>query len=607
MLNAATSKNNALPSLIPVEKPMTNPSPIQFITAPGNVPLTPGTRPKAIILADFNGDKALDILLGNGESQPNGTVSVYLNDRSGGFAAPTSFQVNGFEPEVAAAGDFNNDGFADIVTANEATPGSVSVLLGNGNGSFSAAPLKLSVGDEPHSVVVADVNKDGRADLITTNVVSNSVSVLLGAGNGTFAAAKSFATGNGAIAATTGDFNNDGKLDIATANVNANSVSILIGDGLGGFSVPTNVTVGDMPYGVVSGDFNGDGKLDFAAANTNNVSVVLGNGNGTFLTPKTYAVGKDVRAIAAADLNGDKVLDLVTSNFETSDVSVLAGKGDGTFDQELVFRVGTSPEGVAIGDINGDGKADIVTPNDGSDNISRLLNQTTLISLKSPMVDGSAEKNVSMNADLTTGTLVINSTPAITTNIVGYDSVIGTQADDILSGSGAANRIDGQGGNDLITGLGGDDILTGGEGRDRLFGGKGDDKITGGAGRDKLKGEEGKDRFIFDIGKPFDESIGVDRIMDFKRGEDKIVLDKTTFTRVGRRLFDNRVSFSSVNNVRQAEKSSSLVTYVRSTGSLYYNENVGGDGFGSGGLFATIRKPGSINGNLGASDFTIQA
>jgi Ca2+-binding RTX toxin-like protein len=253
---------------------------------------------------------------------------------------------------------------------------------------------------------------------------------------------------------------------------------------------------------------------------------------------------------------------------------------------------------VAIGDVNGDGKPDIVTPNEGSDNVSILLNQTTLISLQSPTVDGSAEKNVSINADLTTASLLINSAPVIETNIAGYDNVTGTQADDIINGSGGVNRLDGQGGNDLITGLGGDDILTGGEGRDRVFGGKGDDKITG---------EEGSDRFIFDINKPFNDSIGVDRIVDFKRGEDKIVLDKSTFTRVGRRLFDNDVTFSSVNNARQAGKSSSLVTYVRSTGSLYYNENSGGDGFGSGGLFATIRKPGFANGNLAASDFTIQA
>jgi Ca2+-binding RTX toxin-like protein len=588
---------------------MTNPSPLKFVVASGTpIPLASGAKPKAVVLADFNGDKVLDLLVGNGENQPNGTASVLLGNGSGGFGTPTTLQVNGREPEVAATGDFNNDGFADIVTANESTPGNISILLGGGNGTFSSVPALLTVGNEPHSVVVADVNKDGRADLITTNIASSNVSILLGAGNGTFSAAVGYNAGAGAAAATVGDFNGDGKVDIATANLNANTVSILAGDGLGGFSVPTNVTVGNMPYGIVSGDFNGDGKLDFATANDSDVSVVLGNGNGTFNAANSFTVGKGVSAIATADLNGDKVLDIVTSNFDSNDASILIGKGDGTFDSEVYFNVGAGPFGVAIGDVNGDGKPDLVTPNIKAGNASVLLNQTTLISLKSPLVDGSAEKTVSMNADLTTGSLTINSSPIATVNIVGYDSVTGTQANDVISGSMAVNRLNGQGGNDLVTGLGGDDILAGGEGRDRVFGGSGNDAISGGAGKDNLRGNEGNDRFIFDTGKAFDfNTIGSDRIIDFKRGQDKIVLDQTTFTQVGRQFFNSRVTFSSVGNSRQAENSSSLVTYVRSTGNLYYNENGSQNGFGGGGIFANIRNPGSANGNLSVSDFAIQA
>lgn len=588
---------------------MTNPSPLKFVVASGTpIPLAPGAKSKAAVLADFNGDKVLDLLVGNGEDQPNGTASVLLGNGSGGFGTPISLQVNGREPEVAATGDFNNDGFADIVTANSSTPGNISILLGGGNVSFSTVPALITVGNEPHSVVVADLNKDGRADLVTTNVASGNISVLLGAGNGTFSAPVGYNAGAGTAAATIGDFNGDGKVDIAAANLNANTVSILVGNGLGGFSAPTNVAVGNSPYGIVSGDFNGDGKLDFATANDSDVSIVLGNGNGTFNAAKSFAVGKGVSAIATADLNGDKVLDIVTSNFDSNDASILIGKGDGTFNSEVYFSVGEGPFGVAIGDVNGDGKPDLVTPNIKAGNASVLLNQTTLISLQSPLVDGSAEKTVSMNADLTTGTLTINSSPIITANVVGYDNVTGTQANDVITGSVAVNRLDGQGGNDLVTGLGGDDILAGGEGRDRVFGGTGNDKISGGAGRDKLRGDEGGDRFIFDTGKAFDiTTIGTDRLIDFKRGEDKIVLDQTTFTKVGKQFFNSRVTFSSVGNIRQAENSSSLVTYIRSTGNLFYNENGSKDGFGAGGIFASIRKPGSANGNLSVADFSVQA
>jgi Ca2+-binding RTX toxin-like protein len=592
---------------------MTNPSPLKFVVASGTpIPLAAGTRAKAVVLADFNGDKILDILVGNGEDQPGGTASILLGNGSGGFGAPTAIQVNGREPEVAATGDFNNDGFADIVTANESTPGNISILLGGGNGTFSSIPSILPVGNEPHSVVVADVNKDGKADIITANIASNNVSVLLGEGNGAFKPAVNYAAGAGAAAIAVGDFNGDSRLDIATANLNGNTVSILTGDGLGGFNAPTTVVVGNSPYGIVSGDFNGDGKLDFATANDADVSVVLGNGNGTFGAVKSFAVGKGVSGIATADMNGDKVLDIITSNFDSSDASILIGKGDGTFESEAYFAVGAGPFGLAIGDVNNDGKPDVVTANITARNASVLLNQTTLISLKSPMVDASAEKTASINANLTTGTLIVNSTPSITANVVGYDSVMGSQLNDTITGSVAANRLEGQGGNDVLTGLGGDDILTGGEGRDRIFGGNGNDRISGGLGRDILRGDEaggsGKDLFIFDTGKAFDvNTIGVDRIMDFKRGEDKIVLDRTTFTQLSNRLFGNRVSFSSVGNIRQAESSSSLITYVRSTGSLFYNENGNRDGFGSGGIFASIRKPGSANGNLSSSDFMIQS
>jgi Ca2+-binding RTX toxin-like protein len=585
---------------------MTNPSALKFV-AGTPVSLKSGAKPKAIVLADFNGDKALDMLMGNGEAQ-NGTASVLLGNGAGGFSAPMTLETKGIEPEVAATGDFNGDGFADVVIANEATPGNVSVFLGGGNGTFSVVPALYSVGNEPHSVIVADVNNDKRADIITANISSGDVSVLLGAGNGTFSAVKNYNAGAGAAAVTVGDFNNDGKADLATANLSANSVSILAGDGLGGFGAPSTVIVGNTPYGIVSGDFNGDGKLDFATANLSDVSVVLGNGNGTFNAVKTSTVGREVSAIATADLNGDKVLDLITSNFGSDDVSVLLGVGDGTFEKEQFFKVGSGPFGVAIGDVNNDGKADIVSPNIKEGKASVLLNQTTLISLKSPMVDGSGEKTASMNADLTTGNLVVNSAPAINANIVGYDSVTGTQANDTLNGNGAANKLDGQGGKDLVTGLGGDDILSGGDGKDRVFGGAGNDKMTGGTGRDKLRGDDGSDRFIFDMNKAFDANLmGADRIVDFQRGEDKIVLDQTTFTRITTSLFNNRVRFSSVENVGQAEKSSSLITYVRATGSLYYNENGGSGGFGSGGLFATIRKPGTANGNLSVSDFGIQA
>jgi Ca2+-binding RTX toxin-like protein len=149
--------------------------------------------------------------------------------------------------------------------------------------------------------------------------------------------------------------------------------------------------------------------------------------------------------------------------------------------------------------------------------------------------------------------------------------------------------LTGRGGNDVLIGNGGDDLLNGGKGNDRLHGGPGDDRLRGGSG---------KDRFVFDINQPFDTTIiGTDRLLDFKPGQDKVVLDRTTFTRLRK-----RTSFTAVKNLRQAQNSRSLITYVESTKGLYYNENLGGSGFGDGGLFATFQKPVS----LAATDLIMQ-
>ena len=159
-----------------------------------------------------------------------------------------------------------------------------------------------------------------------------------------------------------------------------------------------------------------------------------------------------------------------------------------------------------------------------------------------------------------------------------------------LTGTNASDSLTGDTGDDVLTGLGGNDILNGGVGRDRLIGGIGKDTLTGGADADQ---------FVFDIGRSFKRSLmGVDVITDFQR-PDKIVLDRTTFTA----LRGNRPNFQSVKTVAQAQNSRALITYVRSTGALFYNQNGKAPGFGQGGQFADFK-----NGlNLATSDFIVQS
>jgi len=194
-----------------------------------------------------------------------------------------------------ATGDFNRDGKLDVAVANPVT-NTVSVFLGNGDGTFQSAvdyrtgtqPALSTQFCEPSSVGVGDFNGDGKTDLAVSNLNESDISVLLGNGDGTFQSAVNYATGLSPAAIAVGDFNQDGKLDLAVANSGCGSpcgnISVLLGNGDGTFQSPVNYVTGNQPGSVAVGDFNEDGKLDLVVANSSsgNISVLLGNGDGTF-------------------------------------------------------------------------------------------------------------------------------------------------------------------------------------------------------------------------------------------------------------------------------------------------------------------------------------
>ena len=285
----------------------------------------------------------------------------------GSFTVLASQSVGGTSSCYGVAtGDFNGDGKADLVTANYGS-NNVSVLLGNGDGTFQSA-VNYAV-SYPYSVAVGDFNGDGKLDLVTANYYgSNTVSVLLGNGDGTFQIAVNYAVGSAPSSVAVGDFNGDGKLDLAVTNYGSNNVSVLLGNGNGTFGTAVNYAVGTQPQRVVAGDVNGDGKLDLVTANygSNNVSVLLGNGNGTFGTAVNYAVGTNPQSVALGDINGDGKLDLAVANYGSNNVSVLLGNGNGTFGAAANYVVNYGPCYVMLADVNGDGRADVVVANSGS-------------------------------------------------------------------------------------------------------------------------------------------------------------------------------------------------------------------------------------------------
>jgi hypothetical protein len=361
-------------------------------------PFKVGSHPWSMVVGDLNGDGILDLAIANwGDDH----VSVLIGNGLGGFTtSPTSPFKVGSHPRAMAVGDFNGDGNPDLAIGNEHS-NNITVLLGNPKGHFSEAPgspFKTGARDNfllgpwPISLALGDFNADSKLDLAVTNPKDDNVSILLGNGQGWFNAAPGspFKTGSSPWSVAAGDFNKDDKLDLAIANWGDNHVTVLIGNGLGGFSASSNspFKVGSHPSSVVVGDCNGDGRLDLITANAkdNNLSILLGNGSGSFTAslgspvPKWASlnpfVGQWPNSVAVGDLNGDDKLDLAFANY-SNNVTISLGDGMGGFTgfmDNIMFRAGAVARSVVVGDFNRDGKLDLAWVNEGDDNVTVMLN-----------------------------------------------------------------------------------------------------------------------------------------------------------------------------------------------------------------------------------------
>ena len=325
-----------------------------------------GSKPTAVAIGDVNADGHPDLVIANYLST---FVSVLLGNGNGTFAAAVDYDA-GSGPYSVAIADLSGDGKPDLVATNYASS-NVSILLGSGTGTFAPA-VNYAVGSQPLSVAVGDLNGDGKLDLAVANqaVVPGTVSILIGSGDGTFATAVTYEAGsNDPASLVLGDVNGDGTLDLAVGTLQS-LVTVLIGNGNGTFATAVGYGA-TYATSVALGDLNGDGRLDIAAAGSN-VSILTGNGNGTFAAAVNYPVSAAGGALG--DLDGDGNLDVAfTSSFADS-VSILRGNAFGTFATADTCGAGTFPRAVAVGDVNHDGKPDLAVANFNSDNVSILLN-----------------------------------------------------------------------------------------------------------------------------------------------------------------------------------------------------------------------------------------
>lgn len=327
------------------------------------------------VLADVNGDGKLDLI-----GEAGGTadvITVRLGNGDGTFQAEMQYPTAA-GPNYPLVGDFNGDGKIDIAVLCES--GVISILLGNADGTFqSHIDSSIDAGLHNFGMAAGDLNGDGKLDLVVgyQDPNSSSMSVLLGNGDGTFRAPVDYAAGFEPGAVTIADLNGDGKLDIVAANFGnfgGNTVSVLLGNGDGTFQPQVQYATSGGPLWVIAADFNHDGKLDLAVdcscgsasrcGYPGSVSILLGNGDGTFRAHVDYPVDAFPYSLAAGDLAGRGVLDLAVTDLDYNELSILLGHGDGTFAAATTFPTSSRPVGVVLDDLNNDGRLDAVVGTD---------------------------------------------------------------------------------------------------------------------------------------------------------------------------------------------------------------------------------------------------
>jgi Flp pilus assembly secretin CpaC len=359
---------------------------------------TTGAGPASVVAAAFRTGGHIDLATANAGQGAN-SVSILLGNGDGTFATNTDITVGTMPIALVAAAFGNHDAMnnplMDLAVVNEGS-NSVSILLGKGDGTFVKSTPDITVGTKPSAIVVGDFNKDGHPDLAVANQGSNSVSIILGNGDGTFQTPTTIplTSGTGPVSIATADFDKDTNPDLVTANSTSDNVTVLFGDGHGAFPTQVNIATGtgSKPLAVAAADLNKDNNPDLIVANsgTDTISILLGNGTraNTFQTPSNIALntGSQPSAVITGDFNGDGNLDLAVADTGTSSATILFGNGDGTFTNRVDFPTGSQPSALAEADFNGDNRLDLAIADANGSSVTVILNSNGVNFGQSPQL-----------------------------------------------------------------------------------------------------------------------------------------------------------------------------------------------------------------------------
>ncbi len=329
-----------------------------------------GVPTSAILASDRDNDGRLDLVVLGG-----GRVLV-LHGRGDGQFDVSSSVAAGEDPVDLAVADLDGDGFRDLAVANHTT-NYVTLLFGTPGGGFELrahSRVRVDVSPHPHAVRLQDIDADGHADLFVDDRTPESIRLFRGVGDGTFSEGTIIEVGGDPYRGMTlADLDSDGRLDLVTPN--PDHISVLIGDGSGGFIQNVVLRPEFNPFSVAAADLDGDGFADLAAASGEGVGALaiwLGSAEGTFRAAAHYDIAIGPTKIATVDLTGDGLAEVLVASYIGSEVAVLTGGDSPTLHR---IEVDGAPYGFTTGDFDMDGRMDFVVANDTREHITVFLSR----------------------------------------------------------------------------------------------------------------------------------------------------------------------------------------------------------------------------------------
>jgi hypothetical protein len=385
-----------------------------------------GASPVYLYAADFNADGKPDLVSVNSSDN---SISILKNTGAAGlmsFAAKDD-KVTGTLPSEAAIGDLDGDGKPDIAVANYGS-GTVSVFQNTSTATVIsfAAKYDVTASSGAYSVALGDFDHDGRTDLAIANRTSNKISVFRNLsipGAISFGNITDFNTAGEPYSIVAADMDNDGKTDLITANYSSNSVSIFRNLSVIGtidFQLKPDVAAGTNPVTIAAGDINADGKIDVVVGNygSHNVTVFKNTSTGAgniSVAQDNFEAGNNPHSVAINDIDGDGKVDIAVSNSSSDKVSVLKNITTGAaiaFEPKVEFTSSAGPKGLSLGDLDGDGKPDMAVVNSGANNLSIWMSKTCAV----PAISSFTPQSGPVGSSVTiTGS---NFNPSVSGNVV---------------------------------------------------------------------------------------------------------------------------------------------------------------------------------------------